>query len=188
MADVKDILAHFPEYPLPKSKKYGKVLVSVPGEHDQVVYNVPNALITVFPGEDYGLHSDPETFKLLKNTFQNRQNEGGNDLVFMNLQAARIGMLDLERFKRQVSYSLLPNGTATDMVMQTGGRYSETGNFGFMANMGIWFENFGLPVVINECLMQSYDGTIRLFPNWPKNKDAAFYDLRAVGAFLVRLL
>jgi hypothetical protein len=146
---------------------------------------VPNALTTVFPGEDYGLHSDAKTFELLKNTFHNRQNEGGNDLVFMNLQAARIGMLDVERFKRQVKYSLLPDGTATDMVMQTGGRYSDQTDFDYMSHMGIWFENFGLPVVINECLMQSYDGTIRFFPNWPMDKDAEFHNLRAVGAFLV---
>jgi hypothetical protein len=33
--------------------------------------------------------------------------------------------------------------------------------------------------------MQSYDGTIRLFPNWPLEQDAEFYNLRAVGAFLV---
>jgi hypothetical protein len=51
--------------------------------------------------------------------------------------------------------------------------------------MGIWFENFGLPAVVNECLMQSWDGTIRLFPNWPKDRDARFQDLRAAGAFLV---
>ena len=51
--------------------------------------------------------------------------------------------------------------------------------------MGIWFENFALPVVINECLMQSYNGTIRLFPNWPMEKDAEFNNLRAAGAFLV---
>lgn len=185
LSDVKNILGNFPDYATATSEKYGKIIVSVPGEHDAVVYNVPSALITVFPGEDHGLHSDKETFKLIKNTFENQQNEGGNDLVFLNLQAARIGMLDLERFKRQVNYSLLPNGTATDMAMQTKGRYSDLMNFNFMANMGIWFENFGLPVVINECLMQSYNGTIRLFPNWPKEKDATFYDLRAVGAFLV---
>ncbi len=185
LSDIQNILAHFPDYPTTNSKEYGKIFVSVPGEHSDVVYNVPSALITVFPGEDHGLHSDEETFSLVKNTFQNQQNEGGNDLVFLNLQAARIGMLDLERFKRQVNYSLLPNGTATDMAMQTHGRYSDQMNFNFMANMGIWFENFGLPVVINECLMQSYNGTIRLFPNWPKEKDATFYNLRAVGAFLV---
>lgn len=183
--DVKDILANFPDYPTAISKKYGEVLVSVPEEHDQVVYNVPSPLMTVFPGEDHGLHSDDATKQLLKNTFYNQQNEGGNDLVFINLQAARIGMLDVERFKRQVHYSLLPNGTATDKVMQVHGRYKDHTKYDYMGAMGIWFENFALPVVINECLMQSYNGTIRLFPNWDKAKDAQFQNLRAVGAFLV---
>ncbi len=183
--DVKLILSRFPNYPTAISKVYGKVFVSVPEEHDQVVYNVPNSLFTVFPGEDHGLHSDPETMQLLKNTFFNQQNEGGNDLVFINLQSARIGMLDLERFKRQVNYSLLPNGTTSDRVMQVHGRYSDTTPYNYMDKMGIWFENFGLPVVVNECLMQSYNGTIRLFPNWPMEKDAEFQNLRAVGAFLV---
>lgn len=185
LADVNDILNHFPDYPTALSEKNGKVFVSVPGEHDQVVYNVPNALITVFPGEDHGLHSDKETFEIVKNTFRNQQNEGGNELVFMNLQAARIGMLDLEKFKRQINYCLTPNGTAADMVLQVHGRYRDMSNYGFMKNMGIWFENFSLPVVINECLMQSYDGTIRLFPNWPIGKNAEFHNLRAAGAFLV---
>ena len=185
LEDVKLILSRFPEYPTAISKKYGKVLVSVPEEHDQVVYNLPNALFTVFPGEDLGLRSDPETKEILKNTFLNQQNEGGNDLVFINLQAARIGMLDLERFKRQVNYSLLPNGTCSDRVMQVHGRYSDTTPYGYMDKMGVWFENFALPVVVNECLMQSYDGTIRLFPNWPVDKEAEFYNLRAAGAFLV---
>ena len=183
--DVMMILSRFPDYPTAISKEYGKVLVSVPEEHDQVVYNVPLPLFTVFPGEDHGLHSDQETMILLKNTFYNQQNEGGNDLVFINLQAARLGMLDLERFKRHVNYCLLPNGTASDRVMQVHGRYSDTTPYGYMDKMGIWFENFALPVVVNECLMQSYDGTIRLFPNWPMDKDAEFHNLRTAGAFLV---
>jgi hypothetical protein len=36
-------------------------------------------------------------------------------------------------------------------------------NYGFMDNMGIWFENFALPVVVNECLKQSYDGTMEVY-------------------------
>jgi alpha-L-fucosidase 2 len=185
LSDITLILSRFPDYPTAVSKEYGKVLVSVPEEHDQVVYNCPNPLMTVFPGEDYGLHSDMETKQLLKNTYLNQQNEGGNDLVFSNLQAARIGMLDLERFKRQISYCLLPDGTASDRVMQVHGRYSDATPYGFMDMMGIWFENFALPVVVNECLMQSYNGTIRLYPNWPMDKDAEFQNLRAAGAFLV---
>ncbi|NIA32030.1 MAG: hypothetical protein GWP06_19245, partial [Actinobacteria bacterium] len=185
IADVEKILKHFPEYPTAISQKYGRVFVSVPGEHSEVVYNVPNSLMTVFPGEDHGLHSDAETLALLQNTWHNFQVEGGNELVFQNLQAARLGLLDLERFKRQIRYCLLPDGTATDMVLQVHGRYNDFTKFDFMAPLGIWFENFSLPVVINECLMQSYDGTIRMFPNWPKSTDARFKTLRAVNAFLV---
>jgi hypothetical protein len=185
LADVNEIMTHFPAYPTALSKQYGPVLVAVPGEHDQVVYNVPNPLFSVFPGEDHGLHSDTKTLELLTNTYNNQQNEGGNDLVFINLQAARIGKLDIEAFKRHVRYSLLPNGTATDMVMQTHGRYGDQTDFAYMADMGIWFENFALPAVVNECLLQSYNGTLRLFPNWPKTTDATFQTLRAAGAFLV---
>ena len=183
--DIREILSNFPDYPTAISEHYGEVLVSVPGEHSEVVYNVPLALFTVFPGEDHGLHSDPKTLELLKNTFRNQQNEGGNDLVFYNLQAARIGMLDLERFKRQINYCLLPNGTASLRVLQVHGRYNDLTNYGFMDNMGVWFENFALPAVINECLMQSYNGTIRFFPNWPMERNARFNNLRARGAFLV---
>lgn len=185
ITDVRDILQNYPEYPVAESEKFGKVFVSVPGEHSQVVYNVPLPLTTVFPGEEHGLHSDAKTMELLKNTFRNQQNEGGNDLVFKNIQAARIGMLDLEKFKRQINYCLLPNGTASDRAIQVHGRYNDFTNYGFMDNMGVWFENFALPAVINECLMQGYNGTLRLFPNWPAEKDAEFHNLRAAGAFLV---
>jgi hypothetical protein len=38
---------------------------------------------------------------------------------------------------------------------------------------------------ITDMLMQSQGGIIRLFPYWPGDKEAAFRDLRARGAFLV---
>ena len=101
------------------------------------------------------------------------------------MQKARLGILDIEQFKRQVNYATLPNGTVTDAVMQRGGRYDDNTDYMYMAEMGIWFENFALPAVINECLMQSYHGTIHLFPNWNLQENAAFRTLRARGAFLV---
>ena len=79
----------------------------------------------------------------------------------------------------------MPNGTYTDKSMQSGWRYAYDHDFHYIARLGIWFENFALPVVINECLLQSYTGKLRLFPNWPMDQDAAFHQLRAVGAFLV---
>lgn len=184
MEAVQRILAHFPDYPTAPSP-LGEVFVSVPGEDAQIVYNVPNSAMTVFPGEEHGLHSPPEEYAIAANSYRNQRIEGGNELVFLNLQGARLGLLDLERFKRQINYCLLPNGTCTDMVLQVHGRYKDVTRFDFMAPMGIWFENFALPVVINECLLQSYNGALRLFPNWSLDRAAEFRTLRAVGAFLV---
>ena len=42
-----------------------------------------------------------------------------------------------------------------------------------------------IPVTINEMLMQSHQGVIRIFPCWNKKSDASFENLRADGAFLV---
>ncbi len=184
MAEVQDILDHFPAYPTAESER-GTVFVSVSGESPEQVYNTPNPLACVFPGEDVGLHSPTPELEIALNTWSNQRTEGGNELVFQNLQGARLGALDLEKFKRQIDYCLLPNGTCTDMVLQVGGRYMDHTPYDYMARMGIWFENFSLPVVIDECLLQSYTGELRLFPNWPQDQDAAFQDLRAVGAFLV---
>ena len=185
LGNVQKILANFPDYPTAMSEKYGEVFVSVAGETSEMVYNVPVNLFTLFPGEEHGLHSDEETRRILSNTVRNSQNEGGNELVFQNLQAARIGMLDLDVFKREIKYNLLPDGTCTDNTLQAGGRYSDNTNPYYMGRMGIWFENFALPVVINECMLQSYNGIIRLFPDWPENKEAWFKTLRAAGGFLV---
>ncbi len=42
-----------------------------------------------------------------------------------------------------------------------------------------------IPATINEMLMQSYEGVIRLFPCWDRKMSASFDNLRADGAFLV---
>ena len=184
LSQIREILAHYPAYPTAETE-LGTTFVSVRDEEPGIVYNCPGNTATVFPGEEHGLHSSPEDYALALNSYRHQQNEGGNELVFLNLQAARLGVLDIERFRRQVNYCCLPNGTCTDMVLQAKGRYGDTTRFDWMGANGIWFENFALPVVINECLMQSYNGIIRLFPNWPETRDAQFKTLRAVGAFLV---
>ncbi|MFW6038936.1 MAG: glycosyl hydrolase family 95 catalytic domain-containing protein [bacterium] len=181
---VRDVLAHMPDYATADTS-HGKVFLAVPGEDPDIVYNVPCSTMTVFPGEEHGLETPPEVFETAANSYRRQRNEGGNELVFANLIGARLGLLDLNRFKRQIEYCTLPNGTCTNMVLQVDGRYDDDTPFDFMADMGIWFENFSLPAVINECLLQSYNGTIRLFPSWPDRLPAAFQTLRAAGAFLV---
>ncbi|MBB6735013.1 glycosyl hydrolase family 95 catalytic domain-containing protein [Cohnella zeiphila] len=184
LAEVADVRGRFPDYPTAESRQ-GTVFVSVAGEDPDVVYNVPNSVTTVFPGEEHGLHSPPEPYAIAVNSYRNHRNEGGNELVFYHMAGARLGQLDLERFKRQIAYCLLPNGTCTDRLLESGGRYSDETDFDYMGGMGIWFENFALPAVINECLLQSYNGVLRFFPNWPADRRAAFSTLRAVGGFLI---
>lgn len=184
LASVSDILRRLVGYPIAETRE-GPVFVSVPGENPEVVHNTPQPLMPVFPGDEHGLHSDPKLLEMARRTYRSHRNEGGNDLVFFHMQGARLGCLDLERFKRQIRYCLLPNGTCTDMNLSSGGRHGDLHSFSFMKRMGIWIENFGLPAVINECLLQSYNGPLRLFPNWPRSRSASFHNLRAAGGFLV---
>ena len=61
------------------------------------------------------------------------------------------------------------------------------------SNTNLWITQSGggietlsaVPLTINEMLMQSYEGVLRIFPNWNRQKDACFTNLRAYGAFLV---
>ncbi len=57
---------------------------------------------------------------------------------------------------------------------------------GYIFSGGGGLENAStVPVTVNEMLLQSHEGVLRLFPVWPKDKDARFGNLRAYGAFLV---
>ena len=180
----QDVRRNLAEYPVVDGP-YGRVWLDVRDAPAEFVYNVPVTLAPVFPAEQAGLGSTAETLELARRTARTVRLEGGNDLVWQPLARARLGMLDLEWFKREVRYSMTPLGMANDRVRQAGGRYSDDTNFDFMMRMGVWTENLSLPAVLNECMMQSYDGVIRLFPNTAKLGPARFRDLRAAGAFLV---
>ena len=172
--------------PYPKTQgPYGEVWLDVlnaPAEH---VYNIPVTLAPVFPGEQVGLGRNEEYLEIARRTARTIRLEGGNDLVYQPLIRARLGMLDLRWFKNEVRYCLLPNGTTGDRARQIDGRYNDTLDFDFMMHMGVWTEDLSLPAVLNECLLQSFTGTIRLFPNTLGLPPTRFRGLRAVGAFLV---
>ncbi len=172
--------------PYPKARgPYGEVWLDVENAPVEHVYNVPLTLAPVFPAEQVGIGRGEDQFEIAHRTAQVVRLEGGNDLVFQPLIRARLGMLDLKWFKGQVRYCLLPDDAASDRVRQVGGRYTDFTSFDFMMHLGLWTENFALPAVLNECMMQSYTGTIRLFPNTRNLGKARFRNLRAAGAFLV---
>lgn len=66
-----------------------------------------------------------------------------------------------------------PNGLLWAMSV---GRYGHVGG---------WTESMGILGPLQEMMLQSWSGVIRIFPVWPLNVDCAFTDFRAEGAFLV---
>jgi hypothetical protein len=163
----------------------GEVWVDVLNAPAGWVYNIPVTLAPVFPGERVGLDSSADQLELARRTAETIRLEGGNDIVYQPLIRARLGMLDLDWFKQEVRYCQMPNGIVQDRVRQVGGRYKDSTDFDFMMRMGVWTENLSLPAVLNECLLQSYSGTLRLFPNTKNLGPARFRNLRGASAFLV---
>lgn len=179
--DIADNLAPYPKAQGP----YGEVWLDITNAPPEHVYNVPITLAPVFPGEQVGLDRGREYLEIATRTAKTLRLEGGNDLVSQPLIRARLGMLDLSWFKQQIEYCMLPDGVSNDRLREIGGRYSLTTDFDFMMRMGLWCENFAVPVVLNECMLQSYTGIIRIFANTLNLGPASFENLRAVGAFLV---
>ena len=182
--DWNEIRKNLADYPTVDGP-YGKVWLDVPGAPAEWIYNVPVTLAPVFPGEQVGLGIGEKYLELARNSARTVRLEGGNDLVYLPIIKARLGQLDVADFKNEVRYCQLANGISNDRVRQTGGRYAESTDFDFMMRMGVWTENLSLPAVLNECMLQSYSRTLRLFPNTTNLGKARFQDLRAAGAFLV---
>src|SRR5208337_2464304 len=172
--------------PYPKTRgPYGEVWLDVLNAPPEHVYNVPVTLAPVFPGDQVGIGRNEKYLEIARRTARTIRLEGGNDLVYQPLIRARLGMLDLKWFKNEVRYCLLPNGITGDRVRQIDGRYHDNLDFDFMMRMGVWTENLSLPAVLNECMVQSFTGTLRLFPNTQGLGRANFRNLRAAGAFLL---
>jgi alpha-L-fucosidase 2 len=180
-----EIRSNLAPYPRTKSAGEDQVWLDVLDAPAGWIYNIPVTLAPVFPGERVGLASTEDDLKIARQTAATIRLEGGNDLVYQPLIRARLATLDLDWFKQEVRYCQLPNGITNDRVRQTGGRYKDSIDFDFMMRMGVWTENLSLPVVLNECMLQTYTGLIRLFPNTQNLGPARFRNLRAVGAFLV---
>ena len=102
----KEVRANLAPYPTVKGP-YGEVwldILNAPAEH---IYNVPVTLAPVFPGEQVGIGRATAQLEIGR-TARTVRLEGGNDLVYQPLIRARLGVLDLDWFKREVAYRSLP--------------------------------------------------------------------------------
>ncbi len=123
----------------------------------------------IFPAGAIGLDSSARLLQISSDMVEAMARwEDYNGFASWYTACARIGYdpaTILARMRRECSAHGMPN-----LLLYYGGG-------------GI--ESVGGLLAINEMLLQSHDGVIRLFPCWPRDLDARFETLRARGAFLV---
>lgn len=123
----------------------------------------------IYPGGAIGLDSDPELLEVARNTIDLMQRwlDGNGSNSFFPA-AVRVG------------YD--PN-----VILQKLAEYSEhTVPNGFQKDNCHGVENCStVPNTINEMLCMGHGHVVRVFPVWPRNRDAGFRDIRTWGAFLV---
>lgn len=124
----------------------------------------------IFPAGGIGLDSPPDLLERARNQIRvmNRWVDY-NGMNSFYAAAARVGY-DPKIILNEMSAMIGKIGAPNGMIK---------GNPHGMEHQSI------VPNAIQEMLLQSYDGVLRLFPCWPVEMDARFGCLRARGAFLV---
>jgi hypothetical protein len=124
----------------------------------------------IYPAGAIGLDSDPKLLEISRNTIRAmsrwRDNNGMNSFY---PAAVRVGY-DPEIILKEMK----------GMIEAIGGAN------GFTRNNKHGVENCSIvPNTINEMLCMGHGHVLRVFPVWPKEKDARFWNLRTWDAFLV---
>src|SRR2546427_11773508 len=98
--------------------------------------------------------------------------------------AARLGGPTLEPLKRDVAPKLLPNGSIVSQLDVFYEGYESHPYFVYCKTAGIYTENFVFPLVVNEMMLQSQKGVIKLFPSLDVERKAEVRHFRARGVML----
>ena len=94
-------------------------------------------------------------------------------LMRMLREGSFVADRDCDEFRKLILRWRHPNGLIWGMAIADYG------------HCGAWTESLGVIAPLQEMMLQSWDGILRVFPAWPTNLDASFRDFRAEGAFLV---
>ncbi len=124
----------------------------------------------IYPASQIGLNSGEKLLKIARNSYfinDRRLDDNGSNSYLP--AGARIGV-DPKFLIEGIHQNIKEFGLPNRLFRHHGG--------------GIEHLTM-VPATINEMLMQSYEGVIRLFPCWDKKMTASFENLRADGAFLV---
>ncbi len=129
--------------------------------------DLQTSISPIYPAGIVSLGSDPRLLQIAQATFATKDDwvsKNGESAFFP--AAARVGFNPATLLSKLDAMAFQPNGIVVNPMHM-------------LENSSI------VPNTVDEMLMQSHDGIIRLFPVWPRARDAAFHTLRAYGAFLV---
>jgi alpha-L-fucosidase 2 len=161
--NISDNLREYPTTDTPD----GKVFAMFEGTSVSD-YVFPVTTMAIFPGDDIGLHSPDQIREIAWRTMKAIPYHNAGELVLTAMARVRLGKDELDPFWESTKSTRLANG---GLVIN-----------GWRNN--IWVHGCGLPIVINESILQSYTGQLRVSPVKLKT-GVRFGQLRAVGAFLV---
>ncbi len=130
----------------------------------------------VWPAGQIGLGSDARLLRIARDTHAalGRWSDAAAFPTYYPA-AARLGVDPKLLLKKLRSLAKPPRKDS----LGSHGNLTIPGGSGVAANASV------VPATVNEMLLQSHEGVIRVFPVWPRKRDARFGQLRARGAFLV---
>jgi hypothetical protein len=161
-----------PDYPCTQAQE--PVVVDVEGA-PPINYNIVVPITPVFPGDLITWQSSADQRELFARTLGAIQWNGNNSMVMLGVARARLDMAGtIDWMREEVAARLRPNGTLT--LNRRGAHFNSFGHY---------TEQFAATMVLSELLLQSVDEVIRVFPAWPRQRQARFRHLRAQGGFLV---
>ena len=168
----KDAIALLPPYPTTAGVK--PVVVDVAGA-PPITYNIAVPATPVCPADVVTWLSPADERQLLTRTIASLKWNGNNSSIMLPIARARLGMDGAaEYLKTTLAARLRPNGMLG--LNRLGHRFNTFGHY---------TEQFGATMAVTELLIQSVGDVVRVFPAWPKDKNAAFESLRTQGGFLV---
>ena len=167
-AKWQHILDHMSDYPL--QERDGKTVFRYSEKGQPWFRSNTLGIQHIWPAGAIGLDSAPKLLEVARNTHAalGRWRDHNGFPTFYTA-AARIG-IDPKLILKNLHYQLEHHSYPNLFVFYGGG--------------GIECCS-AVPTCLNEMLLQSHEGVLRLFPCWPKDRDARFGSLRAYGAFLV---
>ena len=151
----QDILDHLPAYPT-LTVDGKEEFADFAGQDTRPVYNHAVPMAPLWPAEDPDVVRDPRLRRIARHTID----AYAWDRTRLMIGCMRLGLRD------RVCRELLDQPTKPD------------------AGAGFAMGGQGL-LLLNEMLLTSWDGVVRVFPCWPLDRSARFADIRAKGAFLV---